>query len=141
MHYLVSILPINYICLKTYGQMISKCVKFPFFWYIFHSELKRRTNSWVFQYITNYSFILYAENIGSICQETGILLDNSNTLKAVNQLLVEMKTNPKRFKGNRILFIHTGMFFFCYFYEWDWLKIKVIKCLVLPSYAILCSLH
>lgn len=48
------------------------------------------------------------ENIGSICQESGILLDNSNTLKAVNQLLIEMKTNPKRFKGNRILFIHTG---------------------------------
>jgi len=48
------------------------------------------------------------DNIVSICQESGILLDNSNTLKAVNQLLIEMKTNPKRFKGNRVLYIHTG---------------------------------
>ena len=40
--------------------------------------------------------------------ETGIMCDPVYTGKAVNGLLNELKTNPQRFKGNRILFIHTG---------------------------------
>lgn len=43
-----------------------------------------------------------------ICDKTGILLDYCYSLKAVNGMLNEMKENPSRFKGNRVLFIHTG---------------------------------
>ena len=46
-----------------------------------------------------------------VCQESGILLDYSYTLKAVNGMLTEMKENPRRFKGNRVLYVHTGMHF------------------------------
>lgn len=44
----------------------------------------------------------------TICQQSGILLDYAYTLKAVKGMLGEMKTNPSRFKGNRVLYIHTG---------------------------------
>jgi len=44
----------------------------------------------------------------SISQQSGVLLDYCYTLKAVNGLINELTFNPSRFKGNRILFIHTG---------------------------------
>lgn len=40
--------------------------------------------------------------------KTGIILDQVFTAKAVHGMLCEMKTNPSRFKGEKILFIHTG---------------------------------
>jgi len=43
-----------------------------------------------------------------ICQKTGVLLDSCYTAKAVKGMVTEMNENPTRFKGNRILFIHTG---------------------------------
>lgn len=65
--------------------------------------------------IDNYKGECYAkrtekdlDDIVKVCQESGILLDYSYTLKAVNGMLAETKKNPKRFKGNRILYIHTG---------------------------------
>jgi len=42
------------------------------------------------------------------CQSTGILLDYCYSMKAVKGMLNEMTNNPQRFKGHRILFIHTG---------------------------------
>ena len=44
-----------------------------------------------------------------ISTTTGIILDTTFTLKTVKGMLCEMKTNPTRFKGHRILFIHTGL--------------------------------
>ena len=44
----------------------------------------------------------------SICQETGVLLDYCYTVKAVKGLLNELKVNPARFNGKRILYVHTG---------------------------------
>ena len=43
-----------------------------------------------------------------ISSETGILLDRVYTLKAVKGMLNTISNNPTRFKGNRILFLHTG---------------------------------
>ena len=40
---------------------------------------------------------------------TGIVLDHVYTVKTVIGMLTEMKTNPSRFKGRRILYIHTGV--------------------------------
>ena len=52
-----------------------------------------------------------------ICQKTGVLLDSCYTAKAVKGMVTEMKENPKRFKGNRVLFIHTGnRYFYSLFY-------------------------
>ena len=39
---------------------------------------------------------------------TGISLDPVYTLKGVRGMLGEMTTNPARFQGKRVLFIHTG---------------------------------
>ena len=43
-----------------------------------------------------------------ISTSTGIILDTVFTLKAVKGMLCEMKKTPDRFKGHRILFLHTG---------------------------------
>jgi len=45
-----------------------------------------------------------------IATTTGIFLDPVYTGKAVKGLLNEVKTNPQRFKGKRLLYIHTGIF-------------------------------
>ena len=45
-----------------------------------------------------------------ISSQTGIVLDPVYTLKGVRGMLTELKKNPNRFKGNRILYIHTGNF-------------------------------
>lgn len=44
-------------------------------------------------------------NIGA---STGVVLDPTYTGKAVRGLVSELNKNPSRFKGNQILFIHTG---------------------------------
>ena len=44
-----------------------------------------------------------------MARTSGIMLDPVYTGKAVKGLLHEVKVNPTRFKGQRILFIHTGM--------------------------------
>ena len=51
-----------------------------------------------------------AENIIEISSTTGILLDPVYNIKAVRGMLKEMTNNPGRFKGRRILYIHTGMY-------------------------------
>ncbi|XP_065898951.1 uncharacterized protein [Dysidea avara] len=49
-----------------------------------------------------------------IASSTGIVLDPTYTLKGVQGLLGELKKNPTRFKGKRILHIHTGGIFGLY---------------------------
>ena len=39
---------------------------------------------------------------------TGIVLDPVYTLKGVRGMLAEMRTNPTRFLGKRVLYLHTG---------------------------------
>ena len=39
---------------------------------------------------------------------SGVMLDPVYTVKAVNGMLTEMANNPQRFKGKRVLFVHTG---------------------------------
>ena len=50
-----------------------------------------------------------AELVIAVMSETGIAVDTTFTAKAVLGMLCEMKTRPDRFRGNRILFIHTGL--------------------------------
>ena len=52
-------------------------------------------------------FFILAQLV-EISSQTGIVLDPVYTLKGVRGMLAELKKNPKRFKGNRILYIHTG---------------------------------
>ncbi|CAC5418368.1 dcyD [Mytilus coruscus] len=51
------------------------------------------------------------EFIQSVSKNTGIILDPCYTGKAANGLVQELTSNPDRFQGNRILFIHTGGIF------------------------------
>ena len=53
-------------------------------------------------------FILFSEMLIEITQSTGIVLDPCYTLKAARGMLLEMAKNPSRFKGSRVLFLHTG---------------------------------
>lgn len=41
-------------------------------------------------------------------EQTGVVLDNIYTAKAANELKELMQNKPEVFKGNRILFLHTG---------------------------------
>lgn len=43
-----------------------------------------------------------------ISSQTGLILDRVYTLKAVKGMLTELQQNPSRFKGKRVLFLHTG---------------------------------
>lgn len=43
-----------------------------------------------------------------VSKTTGIILDPTYSGKAVYGFVQELNKNPKRFKGNRILYIHTG---------------------------------
>ena len=49
-----------------------------------------------------------AENIIEISRTTGVLVDPVYNIKAIRGMLTEMKNNPGRFKGKRILYVHTG---------------------------------
>ena len=55
-------------------------------------------------------FFFTLAQLVEISSQTGIVLDPVYTLKGVRGMLTELKKNPKRFKGNRILYIHTGNF-------------------------------
>lgn len=48
------------------------------------------------------------EYILEISSSTGVLIDPVYNIKTVRGMLAEMTNNPKRFQGNRILYIHTG---------------------------------
>ncbi|CAH3184217.1 unnamed protein product, partial [Porites lobata] len=54
------------------------------------------------------------ENIIEISRTTGILVDPVYNIKAIRGMLSEMKNNPGRFKGKRVLYIHTGGVFGLY---------------------------
>lgn len=56
------------------------------------------------------SVYIITEQLVTIAATTGIILDPTYTLKGVQGLLGEMEKNPARFKGKRILHIHTGMY-------------------------------
>ena len=73
-----------------------------------------------------------SEQLIEIASSTGIVLDPTYTLKGVQGLLGELEKNPTRFKGNRILHIHTGRctyfsvivlyIHYIYIYRWNfWL--------------------
>lgn len=57
----------------------------------------------------------HAENgiefCGKIAETTGVYCDPYYVGKSLQGLVNELHTNPDRFKGNRILFIHTGGLF------------------------------
>lgn len=55
--------------------------------------------------IISISSVEFIMNIGAT---TGVVLDPTYTGKAVRGLVSELNNNPSRFKGNKILFIHTG---------------------------------
>ena len=46
--------------------------------------------------------------IVDVCSTTGVPLDPDFCVKAVNGMLGEMKKNPERFAGRRVLYLHTG---------------------------------
>lgn len=54
------------------------------------------------------------EKIKLISSTTGIICDPVYTWKGLNGLLSEFETNRQRFKGERVLFIHTGGVFSIY---------------------------
>lgn len=54
------------------------------------------------------------ESILEISRTTGIMMDPVYNIKAVRGMLSEMKCNPTRFRGQRILYIHTGGVFGLY---------------------------
>lgn len=51
------------------------------------------------------------KRIQEICAASGVVVDPVYTNKGLTGLLGELASNPKRFKGNRILYIHTGGLF------------------------------
>ena len=57
------------------------------------------------------NFFLFLDFALEVSRQTGIILDPVYTVKAVKGLLAEMRDNPERFKGRRILYIHTGSYF------------------------------
>lgn len=54
------------------------------------------------------------EQLIEIGQSTGVILDPVYTLKATRGMLQEMSENPSRFKGRRVLFLHTGGYYALY---------------------------
>ena len=45
-----------------------------------------------------------------------MILDRVYSAKAAHGMVMEMQNNPGRFKGTRILFLHTGTVFYTLFY-------------------------
>ena len=52
--------------------------------------------------------LYFTDFICDVSRKTGIILDATYTGKAALGLVKELKENPQRFNGNKILFIHTG---------------------------------
>ena len=46
--------------------------------------------------------------IHTIASSTGVIFDPAFTMKVFRGMTCEMEKNPDRFKGRRVLFIHTG---------------------------------
>ena len=73
--------------------------------------------------------MLFSELIIDVCKSTGIVLDTVYCGKGVYEMIKELQCNKASFKGNNILFIHTGavrlsiiLSIFCLFYSADqWL--------------------
>ena len=61
--------------------------------------------------VTNQKDIAMIADVG---EATGIILDPVYTGKAFKGLTTELKIRRERFKGNRILFVHTGGMFLNY---------------------------
>ena len=53
--------------------------------------------------------IFLSEFLTQVARTTGIILDPTYTVKAARGMVLEMQRNPGRFKGNKVLFLHTGM--------------------------------
>ena len=53
-------------------------------------------------------FVTIAESLIEVSTSTGIILDTAFTLKTYQIMMYMMKETPERFKGNRVLFLHTG---------------------------------
>lgn len=53
-------------------------------------------------------FILHTEFICNVAISTGVVLDATYTGKAAYHLVKQLQENPERFKGRKILFVHTG---------------------------------
>ena len=45
-----------------------------------------------------------------VTSQTGVPIDPVFNVKSVRYMLTEMQLHPERFKGTRILYIHSGMF-------------------------------
>ena len=54
-------------------------------------------------------FATIVELLIEVSTSTGIILDTAFTLKTYQIMMYMMKETPERFKGNRVLFLHTGM--------------------------------
>ena len=67
-----------------------------------------KKNHVIFVFYTYWKCSIILEKIMEISSTTGVLVDPVYNIKAVRGLLTEMKNNPHRFKGRRILYIHTG---------------------------------
>ena len=53
--------------------------------------------------------LLYStEFIREVALKTGIILDPVYTVKAAMGMVEELRKNPTRFRGHRILYLHTG---------------------------------
>ena len=50
----------------------------------------------------------------SVSSSTGIMLDPVYTGKAARGLVKELQNSPEKFKGDRILFLHTGKDRMCF---------------------------
>ena len=51
---------------------------------------------------------LLLDLVGEVCRRTGVIIEPVYTGKSVHHLLRLTKEQPQLFKGNKILFIHTG---------------------------------
>ena len=67
-------------------------------------------SNWCFRFKAINMPLLYqfAEYVVKLSTETGIMCDPFYIVKTARAMMLEMKRNPGRFKGSRILFIHTG---------------------------------
>ena len=54
------------------------------------------------------SSVMFSAQLIDIVSTTGVSLDPAYTLKSVLGMLGELNSNPGRFAGKRILYIHTG---------------------------------
>ena len=54
-------------------------------------------------------FISCTETILDVVSQTGVSLDPEFCAKAMRGMLGEMRMNPDRFAGKRVLFLHSGL--------------------------------